>query len=192
MRQWPRKIFNRWLWKWMTVSWVWACAFGITTSLPSNPMSDSKASWPSSKLRIMFTATIESERVLESEWQRETKREDKHRQRHRREQEWGSFYSLIYPFTQRWDKGSKKEPVGGPRWEQVWGRGSTEVNTSFLGPPWRTLLQNQSTPRETNRQAASWAFSFLQSTELGQLFEPPMRHSLDGYEQPAFVLFSHL
>lgn len=81
-----------------------------------------------------------------------------------------SIRSSIYPSTQRWDKGSKKEPAERPGWEQVWGRqGSTEVNTSFSSPSWRTPLQNQSTPRETNRQAAAWAFGFLQSTELRQL-----------------------
>lgn len=85
------------------------------------------------------------------------------------------------PSTQWWDKGSKKEPAEGPGWEQVWGRqGSTEVNTSFSSPSWRTLLQNQSTPRETNRQAASWAFSFLQSTELRQLCRTT-RAALSGW-----------
>lgn len=140
----------------------------------------------------MFTAPIESEKILESEWQRETKCEDRHRQRLRRGQEWGE-HLFIHPSIHP-HKGETKVARRSQQKGQAESTCEADREAQRWTPAFKSILKN-STPksihsRETNQ--ASCSLGLLFSTKhraQAALLNHHVWPSLDGYEQPTFVLF---
>lgn len=176
--------------------WVWACAVSITTTLPTNHVSQydpqrSPGQGPHS--RLPFSVTAQSERILESE--RERKRQTQTERK--KDKEWGikrdkdiegdksedtsnqpDGRPAPHPPTQRRGKGSKKELEKRQGREQARGGvASTQwrpilslKSDSFL----KNSFQNQAAPQETNRWAAPRPLVLYKEHSSASLTDPPV------------------
>lgn len=199
MRQWAKKVVSWWFWKDVTIN------PGLSLHLQHNNYNATnqererapKVSWPNSKLRwLLLTVITESERILESE--REKDRETKSEGQTETDIEDKSEESLIHPSIHP-HKGKAKAARGSRerhRRKQVWGRERNRGRQTPFLQVWQYTEELRSKKCKRNKQVSGspgLRFS-AEPAALPALWNTPPIHAslpvpLTGMNNPPLFCF---